>query len=70
MTDPNWIVDLTTRFPAMDRDALNASAGDLARLTDHLACAHDLTPSEAAEVIAEWQDGLTFPLATGVKAAA
>jgi len=70
MTDPNWIIDLTARFPALDRDALSASAGDFARLSDHLASAHDLTPSEAAEVISEWQDGLTIPLATIVRTAA
>lgn len=65
MTDPNLIHDLSARFPAVDRDALNASATEVSDLINHLASAHDLTLSEAAEAIEEWQSGLAVPLSTG-----
>ena len=63
MTDPNSIQDLSARFPAVDRDALQASATEVKDLIDHLASAHDLTLSEAAEAIEEWQAGLALPVA-------
>ncbi|MDJ1008077.1 MAG: hypothetical protein QNJ13_09670 [Paracoccaceae bacterium] len=59
--ESQWIVDLAHRFPAVDRDALCASAGDVKRLVDHLAACHDLTLAEAAEAIEEWQFGLASP---------
>lgn len=59
--DSSWILDLATRFPGMDRDALGASAGDVRRLTDLLAVSHDLTMTEASEIIDEWQAGLAIP---------
>lgn len=61
MTDAEWIIDLTTRFPGTDRNALGASAGDVERLVDHLATSHDLTLAEAAEIIEDWQAGLAAP---------
>lgn len=60
-SDSEWIVDLACRFPAVDRNALGATAGDIKRLTDHLASSHDLTFAEAAEAIEEWQNGLSVP---------
>ena len=61
MTDTTWINDLTQRFPAVKSEALNASAGDVKDLIDHLASSHDLTLREAAEAIEEWQAGLSVP---------
>ncbi|MEL7104578.1 MAG: hypothetical protein AAGM21_01555 [Pseudomonadota bacterium] len=69
MTDPNAILDLSARFPAVDHSALTASATDVKDLIDHLASAHDLTLSEAAEAIDEWQAGLAMPAAARAKAA-
>lgn len=69
MTDPNSINDLSARFPAINRDELTASATEVKDLIDHLASAHDLTLSEAAEAIDEWQAGLSLPAPERAKAA-
>lgn len=69
MTDPNSIHDLSARFPQVDHETLAASATDVKDLIDHLASAHDLTLSEAAEAIEEWQAGLAMPAGSQSRAA-
>ena len=55
------IAEITNRFPGTEPDAVGTSARDTGLLIGHLACANDLTLAEAAEVVEEWQSGLSVP---------
>lgn len=55
------IADIANRFPGAEADAIGASAGDARRLIDDFASSNDLTMAEAAEVVEEWQSGLSVP---------
>jgi hypothetical protein len=61
ITTPDRVTDPVSPPCPTDSGAIGASSGEVRRLIDHLARAHDLTLAEAADAIAEWQAGLSGP---------
>lgn len=61
---------MQTDLATIDPAAIGASPHEVRRLVDRLAAAHDLTLAEAAETIADWQNGLPRPGPSGFSPAA
>lgn len=68
--DTHWIDAFQARFPHADRVALAGTGGAASRIAAALATAHDLTASEALEVVADWQAGLAGPAPVSTRQAA
>ncbi len=52
----------TENLSTAGAETARADAEDVTKLIARLSSSHDLTAAEAAEIIADWQAGLSLPL--------